>query len=80
MKVKSEPEVTQLCLPRSNPMDCSLSGSSVPGIFQARVLEWSAIAFSGDAGDVASIPGLERSPGGGNGNPLQYSWWEIPYP
>ena len=80
MKVKSETEVTQLCLTRSDPMDCSLSGSSVPGIFQARVLEWSAIAFSGDAGDVASIPGLERSPGGGNGNPLQYSWWEIPYP
>ena len=46
MKVKSEREVTQSCLTLSNPMDCSLPGSSVHGIFQARVLEWGAIAFS----------------------------------
>ena len=46
MKVKSESEVTQSCLTVSNPMDCSLPGSSVHGIFQARVLEWGAIAFS----------------------------------
>ena len=46
MKVKSESEVTQSCLPGSDPMDCSLPGSSVHGIFQARVLEWVAIAFS----------------------------------
>ena len=46
MKVKSESEVTQLCLTLSDPMDCSLPGSSVRGIFQARVLEWDAIAFS----------------------------------
>ena len=46
MKVKSESEVTQLCPTLSNPMDCSLPGSSVHGIFQARVLEWGAIAFS----------------------------------
>ena len=46
MKVKSESEVTQLCLAPSNPMDCSLPGSSVHGILQARVLEWGAIAFS----------------------------------
>ena len=46
MKVKSESEVTQLCLTLSDPMDCSLPGSSVPGIFQASVLEWGAIAFS----------------------------------
>ena len=45
MKVKSESEVTQLCLTPSDPMDCSLPGSSVHGIFQARVLEWGAIAF-----------------------------------
>ena len=103
-------------------MDCSLPGSSVHGIFQARTLEWGAIAFSGstreawewtfvdslsllcacgllqeaapkcvvllalgfpqwfsgkespcnagDAGDVGSVPVLERSPGGGHGNPL----------
>ena len=46
MKVKSESEVAQSGLTLSNPMDCSLPGSSVPGIFQARVLEWGAIAFS----------------------------------
>ena len=46
MKVKSESEVTQLCLTPIDPMDSSLPGSSVPGIFQARVLEWAAIAFS----------------------------------
>ena len=45
MKVKSESEVAQLCLTLSDPMDCSLPGSSVHGIFQARVLEWGAIAF-----------------------------------
>ena len=47
MKVKSESQVAQSCLTLSDPMDCSLPGSSVPGIFQARVLEWAAIAFSG---------------------------------
>ena len=47
MKVKSESEVSQSCQTLSDPMDCSLPGSSVHGIFQARVLEWGAIAFSG---------------------------------
>ena len=46
MKVKSEREVAQLCPTLSDPMDCSLTGSSVHGIFQASVLEWGAIAFS----------------------------------
>ena len=46
MKVKSESEVAQSCLTLSDPMDYSLPGSSVQGIFQARVLEWGAIAFS----------------------------------
>ena len=46
MKVKSESEVTQSCPTLRDPMDCSLPGSSVHGIFQARVLEWVAIAFS----------------------------------
>ena len=46
MKVKSESEVAQLCLTLSDPMDCSLPGSPVHGIFQARVLEWVAIDFS----------------------------------
>ena len=46
MKVKSESEVAQSCPTLLDPMDCSLPGSSVHGIFQARVLEWGAIAFS----------------------------------
>ena len=46
MKVKSESEVAQLCLTLSDPIDCSLPGSSIHGIFQARVLQWGAIAFS----------------------------------
>ena len=46
MKVKSESEVAQSCLTLSDPMDYSLPGSSVHGSFQARVLEWGAIAFS----------------------------------
>ena len=46
MKVKSESEVAQLCLTPSDPMDCSLPGSSIHGIFQARVLERGAITFS----------------------------------
>ena len=45
-KVKNESEVTQPCLTSSDPMDCSLPGSSIHGIFQARVLEWGAIALS----------------------------------
>ena len=46
MKVKNESEVAQSCLTVSDPMDCSLPGSSVHGIFQVRVLEWGAIALS----------------------------------
>ena len=46
MKVKSESEVAQSCLTLSDPMDHSLPDSSVLGIFQARVLEWGAIAFT----------------------------------
>ena len=46
MKVKNESEVAQSCPTLHYPMDCSLPGSSAHGIFQARVLEWGAIAFS----------------------------------
>ena len=53
MKVKSQSEVAESCPTLSNLMDCSLPGSSVYGIFQARVLEWGAIAFS-----MAASPGL----------------------
>jgi len=45
MKVKSESEVTQLCLTLCDPMDCSLPGSSAHGILQAKVLEWGAIPY-----------------------------------
>ena len=54
MKVKSESEVAQSCPTLLDPMDCSLLGSSVHGIFQARVLEWGAIAFS----EFSSYPDL----------------------
>ena len=54
MKVKGESEVAQSCVTLSNPMDCSPPGSSIHGIFQARVLEWGAIAFS-DNGEVYVI-------------------------
>ena len=55
MKVKSESEVAQSCLTLSDPMDCSLPGSSIHGIFQARVLEWHAIAFSDSSVTFAYI-------------------------
>ena len=55
MKVKSESELAQLYPTLSDPMDCNPPGSSVHGIFQARVLEWSAIAFSDYATQEALI-------------------------
>ena len=59
MKVKSESEVSQSCLTLSDPVDCSQSGSSIHGVFQARVLEWGATAFpdhpSIDEGKAASF-------------------------
>ena len=141
--MKLESEVAQSCPTLCNPMDCSLLGSSVHGIFQAIVLEWIAISFSRgssqprawtrvshivdrcftiwatklsheftlaecgrkygprpdlamskelvdfpsgsddkasiyNAGDPGSSPGLGRSPGEGNGNPLQYYCLENP--
>ena len=104
--------VAQLCLMLCDPRDCSPPGSSVHGIYQARILEWVVMPFSrgssqprdrtcvpvvpalqadslpaepqgkpvnsGATGDAVSIPGLGRSPGGGNGNSLQYSCLENP--
>ena len=52
MKVESESEVAQSCPTLLNPTDCSRPGSSIRGIFQARVLEWGAIAFSGYSDDT----------------------------
>ena len=105
MKVKSESEVAQSCPTLSDPMDCSPRGSSVHGIFQARVLSGvplpspflipdsiishlytSQVALGvmnppanrGDVRDAGLIPGSERSPGEGHGNPPQYSCLENP--
>ena len=71
MRVKIESEVNQSCPTLSDPMDCSLPSSSIHGIFQARVLEWGAIAFSADvalgvkkpsvnAGDIRDPESLSR--------------------
>ena len=69
MKVKSESEVAQSCPTLRDPMDCSLPGSSVRGIFQARVLEWGASAFScliatfadNSLGQIAPAAHLEKN-------------------
>ena len=55
VKVESESEVTQSCPTLSDPMDCSPPGSSVHGVFQTRVLEWVAIAFSKSLCEVKSL-------------------------
>ena len=55
MKVRSEGEITQSCATLSDPMDCRPPGSSIHGIFQARVLEWGAIAFS-----VSGLVGVNK--------------------
>ena len=61
MKVKSESEVTQSCPTLRDPMDRSLPGSSVHGIFQARVLEWDAIAFSNFQGRTVQFSSVAQS-------------------
>ena len=58
MKVKSESEGAQSCLTLRDPTDCSLPGSSIHGISQARVLEWGAIAFSSRGAQWATIHGV----------------------
>ena len=60
MKVKTESEVAQSCPTLSDLMDCSLPGSSIHGIFQARVLEWGAIAFSEHLAPEKIKPGLGK--------------------
>ena len=57
IKVKSESEVAQSCPTLRDRMDCSLPGSSIHGIFQARVLEWGAIAFSESQAEMDTNPG-----------------------
>ena len=61
MEVKSESEVAQSYLTLRDPMDCSLLGSSIHGIFQARVLEWGAIAFSVALCETVLNPELPKS-------------------
>ena len=61
MKVKSESEVAQSRLTLSDPMDCSLPGSSIHGIFRVRVLEWGAIAFSVILPTMSHFLGLAHS-------------------
>ena len=60
IKVKSESEVAQSCPTLSDPMDCSLPGSSIHGIFQARVLQWGAIAFSDNTVQFSLVQSLSR--------------------
>ena len=63
MKVKSESEIAQSCPTLGDLMDCSLPGSSVHGIFQARLLEWGAIAFSAPPPeDPTNRPEPQESP------------------
>ena len=83
VKAKSESEITQSCPTLSIPMDCSLPGSSVHGIFQARVLEWGAIASGYMCFHL--LPGGPGgcSPGGGArlGSPAAGECWNgLPFP
>ena len=72
MKVKSESEVTQSCPTLSDPMDCSLPGSFIHGIFQARVLKWVSIyAAAATAKSLQSYPTLcELIDGSPPGSPI----------
>ena len=81
MKVKSESEVAQLCLTLSDPMDWSPPGSSIHGIFRARVLEWGAVTFPVPPLRelvIAFYVCIDLNLGEGNGIPLQYSCLENP--
>ena len=86
VQVKSESEVAQSCPTLSDPMDCSLPGSSIHGIFQARVLECSVVqvvknppANARNWRDTGLIPGSGRLLGVGNGNHSSILAWEIPW-
>ena len=70
MKGKSESEVAQSCPTLRDPMVCSLPGSSVHGIFQARVLEWGVIAFSNSQAEEQEMLAIENT----NRNEVGLSW------
>ena len=72
MKVKSESEVGQLCLTLSDPMDYRLPGSSIHGLFQAKVLQWVAIAFSEDRGIWSHYFMANRQGNSGNSGRLYF--------
>ena len=77
IKVNSESEVAQLCLTLCDPVDCSLPGSSIHGILQARILEWVATSFSRDLPDPGIEPGspslqTDALPSEPPGNPMIY--------
>ena len=74
--VKSESEVAQSCPTLSDPMDCSLPGSSVHGIFQARVLEWGAIAFSTLAYNTSKMSRSKKE----QGTSLVVQWLRLHAP
>ena len=76
-----ESEVTQSCSTLCDPIDCSLPGSSVRGIFQARVLEWGAIAFSGGSDHELFIAKfrLKLKKVGKTTRPFRYDLNQIPY-
>ena len=82
MKVKSEKEVTQSCLTLSDPMDCSLPGSFVHGISQARVLEWGAVAFSDSVAKIMQLTNVDERalsdrPYQWEGGLWYFGWTEI---
>ena len=79
MKVKSESEVTQSCPTLSDPMDCSPPGSSIHGIFQARVLEWGAIAFFADNEHLIAKFRLKLKEVEKTARPFRYDLNQIPY-
>ena len=82
VKVKSESKVAQSCPTLSNPLDCSLPGSSIHGIFQARVLERGAIAFSVLHCQVGSLPAEPMGKGKGkslSGVRLFVTPWTVAY-
>ena len=77
IKVNSESEVTQSCLTLCDPVDCSLPGSSIHGILQARILEWVVISFSRDLSNPGIEPGspslqTDALPSEPPGNPMIY--------